>query len=290
MNIPVHDLAVRVVYCSFSMTLHMKLRAPLRLPAWPGLLALLALLAPVVLPSHAAEAAAVAPPASPILDPEKEGMELAVKLRSAFPSSDSEVRGVLETRTETGRSRKQPLQCTIKVSPTNWVVTYRAGDPVEQERLEVLTIVHTPGQPNAYRLELGTNAAAGKTSPPAVTTPLAGSDFWVLDLGLDFLHWPVQRALRAEMSRGRPARVIESVTPAPVAGGYTRVLSWIDLETGGVLQAEAFGMQTNRPLKKFALGSFEKVAGQWQLRDMRMRNLKAGTQSELKFELNKPAE
>jgi hypothetical protein len=119
----------------------------------------------------------------------------------------------------------------------------------------------------------------------------AGSDFSAEDLGLEFLHWPSQRALRAEMSRGRACRVLESVRPPSAApGGYSRVLSWIDLETGGVLQAEAYAASTNRPMKKFALGSFEKVKGQWQLRDMRMRNLRTGTQSELKFELNKPAD
>ena len=250
-------------------------------------LAVLLLAAPA---GRAADSAALASKASPILDPEKEGMELAVRLRSSIPSSGSEVHGLLETRNESGRVTQQTLHCLITVSETNWVVSYRAGDPAAKVKPEVLTIVHSPGVPNVYHLDGAAPRAPGEAGAVPITTPFAGSAFWVVDLGLDFLHWPVQRAIRAEMSRGSPCRVLESITPAPVAGGYTRVLSWIGLESGGVLQAEAYGSQTNRPLKKFTLGSFEKVKGQWQLRDMRMRNLKRGTQTELKFELNTPAE
>ena len=86
------------------------------------------------------------------------------------------------------------------------------------------------------------------------------------------------------MRRSRPCRVLESVAPYSTRDGYVRVLSWIDLETGGVIQAEAYD-QRNKLLKRFSLGSFEKVAGQWQLRDMKIRNARTGQQTTLKFHL-----
>ena len=237
-----------------------------------------------------ADVTSTAPAASPIMDPEKEGLELAARLLSAMPAASSETRGLLEIRTSGGRITRQRLQCVIAVTATNWMITYRAGVADGNQKLTVLTILHAPLQTNIYRLEGSSDPSSSAAAAVPLTTPFAGSDFSLQDLGLEFLHWPIQRALRSEMSRGRPCRVLESVTPQPGPGSYARVLSWVDLETGGILQAEAYAAQSNRPLKKFALGSFEKVKGQWQLRDMRMRNLKTGTQSELKFQLNRPSD
>jgi hypothetical protein len=60
--------------------------------------------------------------------------------------------------------------------------------------------------------------------------PFTGSDFWIADLGLDFLHWPKQRLLRKEMRHSKSCEVLESVNPQSVPGGYARVVSWIMIE------------------------------------------------------------
>ena len=243
--------------------------------------AVLVLLAALAAPLRAADfnAAASTPAASPILEPVKEGQELAAKLRSAAPEESSEFSGVLEITAKDGRQRFIPIISKITVTSTNWQVVYQSA-PTNGVPAETLTILHSPGQSNRYTLAIG-------AKPPAAA-PLAhafaGSDFWLLDLGLEFFHWPQQRALRAEMSRSRPCRVLESVTPRPAPDGYARVLSWIDNETGGILQAEAYDPQ-NKLLKKFKLGSFQKIQGQWQLRDMTIRNVRTGQQTELKFDL-----
>ena len=224
-------------------------------------------------------AEALPPGASPILDPAKEGQEMAARLRSAAPEEGSEFSGVLEITGKDGRQRFVPIVSKITATTSNWQVLYRTastnGGPAE-----TLTILHSQGQSNRYSLAEGT--APGAAAP--LTHAFAGSDFWLMDLGLEFFHWPQQRALRAEMSRSRPCRVLESVTPHPVADGYARVLSWIDNETGGVLQAEAYDRQ-GKLLKKFALGPIQKVHGQWRLREMRIRNAQTGQQTELKFDL-----
>jgi hypothetical protein len=215
---------------------------------------------------------------SPILNPEKEGQELAAKLRDSAPAEASEISGVLEIITRTGQVRTVPLISRITVTSTNWQVSYQTTgtNPVPAE---TLTIVHSQGQANSYRLTTGTNATT-----PSLTRPFAGSDFWTLDLGLEFFHWPKQRAIRAEMRRGQPCRVLESMDPNGRPSGYSRVLSWIDNETGGVIEAEAYD-SANKLLKKFALGSFKKIEGQWQLRDMRIGNVQTEQQTKLKFDL-----
>jgi hypothetical protein len=71
--------------------------------------------------------------------------------------------------------------------------------------------------------------------------PFAGSDFWVADLGLEFLHWPKHLLLRKEMRRSRPCDVLESTCSQP-ATGYSRIVSWIDIESAGILHAHAISM------------------------------------------------
>jgi hypothetical protein len=241
----------------------------------------LVLLAALAASLHAADfnTASSTPGASPILEPVKEGQELAARLRSAVPEESSEFSGVLEITAKDGRQMFIPITSKITVNVTNWQVVYQSA-PTNGVPAETLTILHSPGQTNRYTLAIGAELA---TAVP-LTHSFAGSDFWLLDLGLEFFHWPQQRALRAEMSRSRPCRVLESVTPQPTSDGYARVLSWIDNETGGVLQAEAYDMQ-GKLLKKFALGPIQKVQGQWRLREMRIRNAQTRQQTELKFNL-----
>lgn len=219
------------------------------------------------------------PGASPILDPATEGKEMAARLRSSGPEENSEFSGVLEITAKDGRQRFVPIVSRISVTASNWRVVYQSA-PTNGAPAETLSILHAPGQSNRYTF-VGDGVTNATT---ALTRAFAGSDFWLMDLGLEFFHWPQQRALRAEMSRSRPCRVLESVTAHPLVGGYARVLSWIDNETGGVLQAEAYDQQ-GKLLKKFALGTIHKVEGQWRLREMRIRNAQTRQQTELKFDL-----
>jgi len=219
------------------------------------------------------------PGASPILDPAKEGQEMAARLRSSGPEEGSEFSGVLEITAKDGRQRFTPMVSKITVTTSNWQVVYQSL-PTNGVPAETLTILHSPGQSNRYTFAI--NGATNRAVP--LTQAFAGSDFWLMDLGLEFLYWPQQRALRAEMMRSRPCRVLESVTPQPSPGSYARVLSWIDNESGGVLQAEAYDRQ-GKLLKKFSLGRIREVRGQWRLQEMRIRNAQTRQQTELKFDL-----
>ena len=117
--------------------------------------------------------------------------------------------------------------------------------------------------------------------------PFAGSDFWLADLGLEFFHWPQQKILpkTINLKRGRAYTLLESTNPNPSTNGYSHVLSWIDQETGGILQAEAYDAQ-GKLLKEFEPGSFQKdVNGQRQLQEMDIRNVQTGSRTRLEFDL-----
>ena len=117
-------------------------------------------------------------------------------------------------------------------------------------------------------------------------TPFGGSDFWIADLGLEFFHWPLQKVLpkTTNLKRGRDYTLLESTNPNPATNGYSRVLSWIDKETGGILEAEAYDFN-GKLLKDFAPKSFKKVNGQWELQEMEIRNVQTGSRTRLEFDL-----
>jgi hypothetical protein len=151
-------------------------------------------------------------------------------------------------------------------------------------------VVHSTNGPNEYLYARtsgpGTVAPKPAPVPPAdAAIPLAGSDFSLADLGLDFLHWPQQRRLRDETRLGQACYVLESSNPA--GGEIVRVKSDIDQDTGGLLIATAYDAN-GHVVKEFSLhgSSFKKVNGHWRLEKMEIRNHKSHSQTELKFDLN----
>ena len=248
----------------------------------------------------ATAAESTAPNRTPILEPEKSGAELAARLRSATPTEPSEFKGDLILISRDDKVTTVPILSVIRPgSSNNWMVSYWALTP-DRQTSEELVIDHTSGRSNVYRIYFETNLSGLTTNRPPLTgsrvtcvqtfsgneltRPFAGSDFWLCDLGLEFLHWPDQRVLRHEMRRSRPCWVLQSVTPTPAPGGYGRVLSWVDVEHEGILRAEAYD-SAGKQMKDFKLGSFRKVDGRYELESMKMRNLRTGSESELKFDL-----
>jgi hypothetical protein len=112
-----------------------------------------------------------------------------------------------------------------------------------------------------------------------------GTDFLVMDLGLEFFHWPEQKLLKKEFSRNRACMVLESTNPNPSTNGYSRVVSWIDEETLGIVHAEAYDAN-GKLLKVFDPKTFKKVNGQWELQEIEIRNVQTGSRSRIEFDLN----
>ena len=228
------------------------------------------------------------PAAFAVTPEETAGQALAERLRSAQPEDASRVTGTLIIGSGDGR-REIPMICQVTVTETNWSTTYQAL-ATSQSGTEQLVVTHASNGPNQY---LYAHASAPSAPLPSLapvesdvaSIPLAGSDFSLGDLGLDFLHWPAQRQLKGEMRLGQPCYVLESSRPS---GGIVRVKSDIDKETGGLLIATAFDAQ-GHTVKEFSLhgSSFKKVNGHWRLEKMDIRNKKTGSHTELKFDLNK---
>ena len=246
-----------------------------------------------------------------------QGRELVRQILEQRPAENFTNTGVLIIDDGHGRSPKVPIKFEVSVNATNWLSVYEA---YFSNRTESLKIIHQASQPfRQFRDSPDAHSVSqdgvpgespgiiGKTdegiepsdvyehagflatnmvSARAQSASFAGSDFSVSDLRLEFLHWPDQKILKPyEMRRGRSCKVLESINPNPSPGAYSRVVSWIDNETLGIVQAEAYDVK-GKLLKEFYPKDFKKVNGQWEVGEMEMINDETGSRSWIKFNLN----
>lgn len=243
-----------------------------RLPL-PSLLALASLLLLLLRPTQAQE---------PTLD----GPTLAAQLRAAAPTENWQVDGSLEIRSASGKTEIVPVTAIVTIKETSWEVSYESKS-TQTNRAEKLVIVHHPDRPNDYLYSRAPQPQAPlappkKLSPEETFVPFAGSDFWLVDLGLDFFHWPGQDIVDREMRKGRSCKVLESRQAPATKNLYLRVLSWVDNETGGLIMAEAYDPK-NKLLKEFEVRSFKKIEDRWELQAIQIRNLQTRSRTRLEF-------
>jgi len=211
---------------------------------------------------------------------EREGRQLAEQLRNTRPAEDFTNSGKILIRSAKKQRRTVQFRSRVVVTATNWTSYYDATDGTNH--LTTFSVEHRPDAPSQYRLDHTNLLASGQ-----VARPFAGSDFWLTDLGLEFFHWPVQLLTRREIKRSNACSVLESRNPAPPPNGYSRVVSWIDNDTGGILLAQAYDAK-GKLLKEFRPIDFEKVNGQWRLKSMEMENTQTGSRTTLEFDLDSP--
>ena len=212
---------------------------------------------------------------------EREARALVADMLAQKPAQTNT--GRLKIRNAAGEQRELAMRFEIWSTPAASTSAYEATDPVNHRRTQ-LTIVHADDKPNEYLL--GEDGAAPKKLAVNETmVPFAGSDFWVADLGLEFLHWPQQRLKVKEMRRSRFCDVLESINPTPAPGGYSRVVSWIEQERPhGIVHADAYDSR-GELVKRFDPTEFEKIQGEYQLQEMEIRNRKNGSRSWIEFDL-----
>jgi hypothetical protein len=213
---------------------------------------------------------------------------LVADLLAQKPEKDSIRTGLLKIRDANGQERAQAVRVQILPTASNWLSIYETmAAPGEPGPLK-LTVIHTDHQPNQYllldRSDSGANTEAKRVDAVETMVPFAGSDFWLADLGLEFLHWPKQRLLAKEMRHSKSCDVLESINPNPEPGGYARVVCWITIEEPhGIVHADAYDAG-NKLLKQFDPKKLEKVTGQYQLESMEMRTRKTGSRTILEFD------
>jgi hypothetical protein len=239
---------------------------------------------------------------------EIQGRALAQKILEQQPAEKFTNTGVLQIRVPNEATTNYPVEFETIPGNTNlqmiYTVSYVHYDNSNNYGLEreIITITHAQGQPNQYkdifdfsygrkyRGRIITGGPMGFQthilSDREKMMPFAGSDFSIADLGLEFFHWPEQKVLKKEVHRSRGCTVLESTNPDPSTNGYSRVVSWIDDESLGIVEAYAYDAK-GKLLKDFYPKDFKKVDGQWQVQTLIMENVQTGSRSRLEFDLKK---
>jgi len=222
---------------------------------------------------------AMAQTTNTLSDGEIQGHKLAQKLLDQRPTENFTNTGTL--RITGGSGRHTTISVTFKtiVHSDSWQTVCNAKGLTAE-----LSINHKDNQPNVYFNYAESDLILKPLSNSGINSPFANSDFWLGDLGLEFLHWPGQKILHGDTARGRLCKVLESTNPNPSTNGYSRVLCWIDNETLGIVEAEAYDAK-NKKLKEFYPKDFKKVDGQWQVGSMEIDNVQTGSRTKLDFDL-----
>ena len=213
-------------------------------------------------------------PATRAADEDVEAQTIVQELVSHPPLGELESMGLFKQRLPSGQRVEVPVKLKFTRNGDGWQERY-ITQPVPERAAAELSIQHQPKTLPVY-------LQGGAT--PDLYSPFAGTDFWVADLGLQFLHWPEPRIIKREMRKGRSCRVVACRNP-DTSTGYGRVLCWIDLESGGLIRAEAYD-QKNQLLKTFSIRSLKKIDGVWQLRAIEITNELTDSRTRLEFSLD----
>lgn len=233
------------------------------------------------------------PPPLSVAEGEREARKLLGNLLAQKPDQGATNTGVLRIRGADRTWRGVPVKFEVALGSNRWLNSYEAA-PAGSAPGQRLTITHLNGSANEFVLRSigGTNqaeSAARKLTGNELMVPFAGSDFWAVDLGLEFLYWPQQRVLKKEMRKSLFCDVLQSSNPCPAPGAYSRVLSWIAVNRPDdivVVHAEAYDYQ-GKLLKEFDPKRVQKVNGVWQLEEMEIRNRQSGSRTRIEFDLDR---
>lgn len=215
----------------------------------------------------------------------KEGRTLVSKILAQRPAENSTNTGTMINLID-GRRTRVPVRFTISVTPANWLSVYETL-PTNNSASFKLEVTHLPDT-NRYSLTMrqpGKSDWTKDKSDVVETMPFGGSCFSCGDLGLEFLHWPNQRVVKKEMRRSMFCNVLESINPKPVPGAYSRVVSWIDTDSGGIVFAQAYDA-AGKLLKEFAPKKVRKIEGQWELQEMEIDNVQTDSRTIIDFDLD----
>lgn len=212
-----------------------------------------------------------------------DGKALAGEICAMGPIKDSDMSGTLYIKRKS-IEKSVPIQIKlVRKGEDSWQSIYQTKNSKAAETV-LLLIQQTPGKPNSYELTVGTNQPPEKLTGKAADKAFAGSDFWFSDLGLEFFRWPEQRVIKQEKTRGQQCYVLESKNPDEKGSTYSKVISWIDQDTLGIMQAEAYDA-SGKILKRFIPKTFQKVNGQYQVKNVEIFNLQSSSSTRLEFNL-----
>jgi hypothetical protein len=161
----------------------------------------------------------------------------------------------------TGRLRTGGKSVPFRLVLDGSTIRYEFADPPQTLILRMLD--------RDSRLEEVSGGSSSKVGPAKFDTMVRDTDISYEDLALKFLYWP-NAAMAGEQTMLMRKCWKILVEPGSRGGSqYSRVMLWIEKESGALMQAEAFDHAGNFA-RRFKVISGQKVDGMWILKQMRI--------------------
>lgn len=207
------------------------------------------------------------------------GVALAESLRGMRLVNRDEIKGNLRIRKPLGKRENVPVTFRAKADGTAQVETFETAKGTLQIR-------KAPGKPNEYFF-IAPKAKEGKKMEGAeLNQVFAGSDFTLGDLGLEFLQWPNQQVIGRASRLRETCNILLSKPEKVLPGGYSYMKCWVEIHNRALLCVEAY--RGTKRVKLFQAKSFKKLEGEWQLRELELRNEVTDARTQIQFDLRPP--
>ena len=207
------------------------------------------------------------------------GAVLAESLRGIRLVNQDEIKGNLRIRKPRGKRENVPVTFRAKADGVAQVETFETAKGTLQIR-------KTPNKPNEYFFIAPKAQEWKKMEGAALNQVFAGSDFTLGDLGLEFLQWPNQQVIGRESRLRETCNILLSKPGKVLPGGYSQVKCWVEIHNRALLCVEAY--RGTKRVKLFQAKSFKKLEGEWQLRELELRNDVTDARTQIQFDLRAP--
>ncbi len=128
---------------------------------------------------------------------------------------------------------------------------------------------------NSSRLNLVTEAGTEKVDASKLQQPIRGTIVTYGDLAFKFLYWTTARVLGEESVRTRKCWKLQLRAPSRESQ-YSNVILWVDKANGALMRMEGYDWDALL-VKRFEVVSAQKIERRWFLKQMRIEQLRPGT-------------
>jgi hypothetical protein len=195
------------------------------------------------------------------------------RLNAAPPPSAKEILEsvrMLESRQQIdldGQLRENEKVIRFHLTQDGPSIRYSFTDPDEVLQLRL-------GE-NGARLDLVTNDAAQKISAEKLKEKVRDTAITYEDLTLEFLYWENARVLGDETVRTRSCWKVQVVATSKESQ-YWNVVIWVDKASGALMRMDGYDWD-GKIAKRFEVVSAQKIDNRWFLKQMRVEEMRPGT-------------
>src|ERR1043166_1567494 len=166
-----------------------------------------------------------------------------------------------------GQLREDNVIIPFRLIQTGPVIRYAFENPEEVLQLRL-------GE-NSSRLDVVSDTATTRVPASNLHQKIRGTAVTYADLALKFLYWPDGAVLGEETVRTRRCWKLQLRAP-PRESPYSNVLLWVDEASGALMRLDCYDWK-GQLVKRFEVVSGQKIDNRWFLKQMRIEELRSGS-------------